>query len=122
MAPFPRVGGYTTQPNGSQLQEIAELIDQGKVKVVVASAFHLREAAEARAALKDKHLRGKAVPKIVDCSLQYDRGISGGFSIGMPPLSFLGAGGRSCWRTVDFPRNTQVDRPFLGGRQFWRFR
>jgi NADPH:quinone reductase-like Zn-dependent oxidoreductase len=27
-----RVGRYTAQPNGAQLQEIAELIDQGKVK------------------------------------------------------------------------------------------
>jgi NADPH:quinone reductase-like Zn-dependent oxidoreductase len=61
-----RVGRYTAQPNGAQLQEIAELIDQGKVKVVVASTFQLREAAEAQAALKDKHLRGKVVLKIVD--------------------------------------------------------
>jgi NADPH:quinone reductase-like Zn-dependent oxidoreductase len=61
-----RVGRYTAQPNGAQLQEIAELIDQGKVKVVVASTFHLREAAEAQAALKDKHLRGKVVLKVVD--------------------------------------------------------
>jgi NADPH:quinone reductase-like Zn-dependent oxidoreductase len=61
-----RVGRYTAQPNGAQLQEIAELIDQGKVKVVVAGTFELREAAEAQAALKDKHLRGKVVLKIVD--------------------------------------------------------
>jgi NADPH:quinone reductase-like Zn-dependent oxidoreductase len=61
-----RAGRYTAQPNGAQLQEIAELIDHGKVKVVVASTFQLREAAEAQAALKDKHLRGKVVLKIVD--------------------------------------------------------
>jgi NADPH:quinone reductase-like Zn-dependent oxidoreductase len=61
-----RVGRYTAQPNGAQLQEIADLIDEGKVKVVVASIFELREAAEAQAALKDKHLRGKVVLKVVD--------------------------------------------------------
>lgn len=61
-----RVGRYTAQPNGAQLQEIAELIDQSKVKVMVASTFPLREAAEAQAALKDKHLRGKVVLRIVD--------------------------------------------------------
>ncbi|MEZ2224488.1 NADP-dependent oxidoreductase [Rhizobium sp. RCC_161_2] len=61
-----RVGRYTAQPNGAQLQEIAELIDQGKVKVVIASTFELREAAEAQAALRDKHTRGKVVLKVVD--------------------------------------------------------
>jgi len=61
-----RVGRYTAQPNGAQLQEIAELIDQGKVKVVVASNFELREAAEAQAAVRDKHIRGKVVLKVVD--------------------------------------------------------
>lgn len=61
-----RVGRYTAQPNGAQLQKIAELIDQGKVKVVVASTFELREAAEAQAALRDKHLRGKVVLKVFD--------------------------------------------------------
>ncbi|WP_245496927.1 NADP-dependent oxidoreductase [Rhizobium leguminosarum] len=60
-----RVGRYTAQPNGAQLQEIADLIDEGKVKVVVANTFELREVAEAQAALKDKHLRGKVVLKIV---------------------------------------------------------
>lgn len=61
-----RVARYTAQPNGGQLQEIAQLIDQGKVKVVVASTFGLRQAAEAQSALKDKHIRGKVVLKVVD--------------------------------------------------------
>jgi NADPH:quinone reductase-like Zn-dependent oxidoreductase len=60
-----RAGRYTAQPNGAQLQEIAELIDEGKVKVVVADTFELGEVAQAQAALKDKHLRGKVVLKIV---------------------------------------------------------
>jgi NADPH:quinone reductase-like Zn-dependent oxidoreductase len=60
-----RAGRYTAQPNGAQLREIADLIDQGKVKVVIATTFELREVAEAQAALKEKHLRGKVVLKIV---------------------------------------------------------
>ena len=59
-----RIGRYTAQPNGAQLREIADLIDQGKVKVVVANTFELREVAEAQAVLRDRHLRGKVVLKI----------------------------------------------------------
>ncbi|MGR9424327.1 zinc-binding dehydrogenase [Rhizobium leguminosarum] len=61
-----RAERYTAQPNGAQLQEIADLIDQGKVKVVVASTFGLRRAAEAQSALKEKHIRGKVVLKVVE--------------------------------------------------------
>lgn len=61
-----RVGRYTAQPNGPQLREIAELIDQGKVKVVIASTFQLGEAAAAQAALNERHIRGKVVLKVVN--------------------------------------------------------
>ncbi len=61
-----RAGLYTAQPNGSQLQEIGALIDQGKVKVVVASTFELRQAAEAQSALGEKHIRGKLVLTVVE--------------------------------------------------------
>ncbi|KAA0690959.1 NADP-dependent oxidoreductase [Neorhizobium sp. P12A] len=61
-----RVGRYTAQPNGSQLQEIAELIDQGKVKVVVAGTFKLSEVGQAQTALKENHIRGKVVLKVAD--------------------------------------------------------
>ena len=61
-----RAGRYTAQPNGAQLQEIAALIDQGMVKVVVACTFELRQAAEAQSALKEKHIRGKVVLKVVE--------------------------------------------------------
>jgi len=61
-----RAGRYTAQPNGDQLQEIGALIDQGKVKVVVASTFELRQAAEAQSALGEKHIRGKVVLKVVE--------------------------------------------------------
>ena len=61
-----RVGRYTAQPNGGQLHEIAQLIDQGRVKVVVSSTFELRQAAEAQSALKEKHIRGKVVLTVVE--------------------------------------------------------
>ncbi|MFP3547200.1 zinc-binding dehydrogenase [Rhizobium sp. SIMBA_035] len=61
-----RAGRYTAQPNGAQLQEIAALIDEGKVKVVVASTFKLRQAAEAQSALGEKHIRGKVVLTVVE--------------------------------------------------------
>ena len=61
-----RVGRYTAQPNGAQLQEIAKLVDEGKVKVVIADTFELHEAAKAQAALKENHIRGKVVLKVVD--------------------------------------------------------
>ncbi len=61
-----RAARYTAQPNGDQLREIAQLIDQGKVKVVVASTFELRQAAEAQSALKEQHIRGKIVLKVVE--------------------------------------------------------
>ena len=61
-----RAERYTAQPNGDQLREIAQLIDQGKVKVVVASTFGLAQAAEAQSALKERHIRGKVVLKVVE--------------------------------------------------------
>lgn len=61
-----RVGRYTAQPTGAQLREIGALIDAGKVKVVVDRTFRLTQAAEAQAALKDEHIRGKVVLKVLD--------------------------------------------------------
>ena len=42
------------------------MIDEGKVKVVVASTFELRQAAEAQSALGEKHIRGKVVLTVVE--------------------------------------------------------
>ncbi|MGZ2384665.1 hypothetical protein ACVIDN_006089 [Rhizobium brockwellii] len=42
------------------------MIDEGKVKVVVASTFELPQAAEAQSALGEKHIRGKVVLKVVE--------------------------------------------------------
>ncbi len=57
---------YTAQPNGDQLREIAWLIDQGKIRVAVASTFALRQAAEAQLALQERHIRGKVVLKVAE--------------------------------------------------------
>ncbi|MBB3657506.1 NADPH:quinone reductase-like Zn-dependent oxidoreductase [Rhizobium sp. BK650] len=60
-----RVGRYTAQPSGAQLQEIADLIDEGKVKVVVDNTFDLGQAAEAQEALENTHVRGKLVLRVL---------------------------------------------------------
>ncbi len=60
-----RAARYTAQPNGAQLQEIAQLIYQGEVQVVVASTFGLGQAAEAQSVLQEKHIRGKVVLQVV---------------------------------------------------------
>jgi NADPH:quinone reductase-like Zn-dependent oxidoreductase len=52
---------YTAQPDGEQLQEIAGLIDDGRVKVSIDKVFPLEEAAEAERHLKDDHVVGKVV-------------------------------------------------------------
>ncbi|PKA42226.1 NADP-dependent oxidoreductase [Rhizobium sullae] len=60
-----RAGRYTAQPNGAQLQEIATLIDQGKVKVVIDRIYDLHQAAEAHQALKEPQVRGKIVLRVL---------------------------------------------------------
>jgi NADPH:quinone reductase-like Zn-dependent oxidoreductase len=61
-----RVAGYTAQPNGDQLGQIAQLIEDGKVEVTVQSVRPLDQAAEAQTALKEEHPRGKIVLKVAD--------------------------------------------------------
>lgn len=61
-----RSGRYTAQPNGAQLQKIAELIDSGRVKVHVDRTYGLREAAAAQEALQEDHIRGKIVLKVLN--------------------------------------------------------
>jgi NADPH:quinone reductase-like Zn-dependent oxidoreductase len=52
---------YMAEPSAKDLAEIGELIDAGKVKVVVAKTFPLAEASAAHAFLEDKHPNGKVV-------------------------------------------------------------
>jgi NADPH:quinone reductase-like Zn-dependent oxidoreductase len=55
---------YMAQPSGSQLAEIAGLIDGGKVSPTIAHTFPLDQAADAERALEDGHVRGKIVLEV----------------------------------------------------------
>jgi NADPH:quinone reductase-like Zn-dependent oxidoreductase len=52
---------WMATPNAAQLREVAELIDAGKVKVVVTQTFPLDEIRGAQERLEKGHLRGKIV-------------------------------------------------------------
>jgi NADPH:quinone reductase-like Zn-dependent oxidoreductase len=52
---------YTVQESGADLAEIGVLIDQGKVKVIVAKTFPIEEAAAAQEYLEREHPAGKVV-------------------------------------------------------------
>jgi NADPH:quinone reductase-like Zn-dependent oxidoreductase len=53
------------QPNVAQLDEIAKLIDSGKLKVVIEKVFPLAEAAAAQDLNTTRHTRGKIVLRVV---------------------------------------------------------
>ncbi|HWK49576.1 MAG TPA: NADP-dependent oxidoreductase [Steroidobacter sp.] len=53
--------GYRAQPDPEQLAEIAQLIDDGKVRVYVQAVYPMRDAAEAQAHLEHDHAQGKTV-------------------------------------------------------------
>jgi len=59
-----RAAGYTAQPNGAQLAEIARLIDSGKVKAVIDATFTLSDARQAQERQQGGHPRGKIVLKV----------------------------------------------------------
>jgi NADPH:quinone reductase-like Zn-dependent oxidoreductase len=52
---------YTAQPNAAQLKEIADLIEAGKVKVVVSDTFPIDEIRAAHERLENGGVRGKIV-------------------------------------------------------------
>jgi NADPH:quinone reductase-like Zn-dependent oxidoreductase len=52
---------YMARPNGEQLLEIARLIDEGKVRVVVARRFPLDQVRAAHEMLEREHPHGKIV-------------------------------------------------------------
>ena len=49
------------RPDSAALGELAELIDEGKVRVEVARTYPLEEAADAYRELEGGHVRGKIV-------------------------------------------------------------
>jgi NADPH:quinone reductase-like Zn-dependent oxidoreductase len=59
-----RAHGMTVRPDALHLDEIAELIEGGDVKVHVSKAFPLAEVASAHELLESGHVRGKLV---LDC-------------------------------------------------------
>jgi NADPH:quinone reductase-like Zn-dependent oxidoreductase len=56
-----RAVGFMTEPNPSQLNEIRDLIDAGKVSPAVTKSFSLDNAADAHTYLEKQHPRGKVV-------------------------------------------------------------
>lgn len=56
---------HTTQESGADLSQIGQLIDAGKVNVVIAKTFTFEEAAIAQQFLEQSHPAGKVVLKLV---------------------------------------------------------
>ncbi len=52
---------FVAQPKAEQLREITDLIEQGKVKVVIEETFPLEEAKQAHDAIERRHTQGKIV-------------------------------------------------------------
>jgi NADPH:quinone reductase-like Zn-dependent oxidoreductase len=59
-----KIVGYLTQSRSTDLQQIADLIDSGKIKPVVTHVFQLKDAAEAQRQIESHHTRGKIVLKV----------------------------------------------------------
>ncbi len=57
--------GFMTQSLPSELQQMADLIDSGKIKPVISQIFPLKEAAEAHRKIETGHTRGKIVLKVI---------------------------------------------------------
>ena len=57
---------YMVEPNAAELDEIARLIDAGKVKPKVSKTFPLAEAGKAQAYVAEQHPEGKVVLKVAD--------------------------------------------------------
>lgn len=59
------IEGFTAQSHPDQLEHIAQLIDAGKVKPVIAKIMRLEQAAEAQELSKEGHSRGKIVLRVI---------------------------------------------------------
>lgn len=60
-----RIESYTAQSYPAQLQQIAQLIDEGKMHPVVNKILPLEQAADAQKESKEGHVSGKIVLKVV---------------------------------------------------------
>jgi len=63
-----RAVGYVSHPNAIELADIAQLIDNGRIKPFVQSSYPLNEAAKAQDHLEHDHARGKTVLKVANDS------------------------------------------------------
>jgi NADPH:quinone reductase-like Zn-dependent oxidoreductase len=61
-----RGASLVVQNNGDELAQIGKLIDEGKIKVVVAETFPLADPNKAEAKADTGHARGKIVLKVAD--------------------------------------------------------
>lgn len=59
-----RHASFLVQPNQSWLQQIADLIDAGKIKVIVDTVLPLSDVARAHAMSESHHVRGKIVLQV----------------------------------------------------------
>ncbi|MEO8823985.1 MAG: NADP-dependent oxidoreductase [Ginsengibacter sp.] len=57
--------GYLAQSYPGDLQQIADLIDSGKIKPIVTEIYPLKEAQEAHRQIESHHTRGKIVLKVI---------------------------------------------------------
>jgi NADPH:quinone reductase-like Zn-dependent oxidoreductase len=55
---------YVTRPNAAELADIAQLIDEGRVRPSVQSAYPLRAASVAQLEVEREHTRGKVVLEV----------------------------------------------------------
>ncbi|GAB4822684.1 hypothetical protein N2152v2_009730 [Parachlorella kessleri] len=65
----PSVGTILVQPNGEQLQHIADLISEGKVRVTVGQKLPLEEFEKAHDQIATGHTRGKVVLTLLETKL-----------------------------------------------------
>lgn len=61
-----RATGFLAQPNGTELRQIARLIDEGKLKPTISTVMSLKDAARAHEQSETGHTRGKIVLKVGD--------------------------------------------------------
>jgi len=59
-----RGGHYMAKPSAAELEEIARLIDTGKVDVLVNATYPLEDVARAHKHMQDDHIQGKVVLQV----------------------------------------------------------
>ena len=59
---------YTTRPDGHQLRQIARLIEEDKLRVVIDRVFPFAQAADAERHLENDHIQGKVVIEVAEAA------------------------------------------------------